>query len=82
VTLNISAGGVLLQNHQNVVVSVGEPILVSFDASDLAPAFALEAMIVRVVVPHTKAPLFGAMWTSSDAAATAGLGQLLWNLRS
>lgn len=81
VTLNISAGGVLLRNDRNVMLAIGERIRISFDAPELAPAFRIDATIVRVVAPTTKAPLLGAMWTSSDATATAALGQMLWNLR-
>jgi c-di-GMP-binding flagellar brake protein YcgR len=81
VTLNISAGGLLLRNDRNIKLAVGERIRVVFDAPELAPRFSIDATIVRVVAATSKAPLVGAMWTSSDAAASAGLGQILWNLR-
>lgn len=81
VTINISAGGLLLRNDRNLRLAVGERIRVTFDAPTLAPAFAIDATIVRVVAATAKPGLVGAMWTSSDATATAGLGQILWNLR-
>jgi c-di-GMP-binding flagellar brake protein YcgR len=81
VVINISAGGVLLRNDHNVQRVVGERIRITIDAPELAPAFSIDARIVRVVGPTSKAALLAAMWTSSDAAASASLGQILWNLR-
>lgn len=81
VTINISAGGVLLRNDRQIEFGVGERIRISFDAPDLAPAFTIEATIVRMVAATAKPGLVAAMWTSSDAAATRALGQILWNLR-
>lgn len=81
VVINISAGGVLLRNDRNVQRVVGERIRIILDAPELAPAFSIDATIVRVVAPTSRPALLAAMWTSSDAAATASLGQLLWNLR-
>ncbi|MFN0250952.1 MAG: PilZ domain-containing protein [Kofleriaceae bacterium] len=81
VTINISAGGVLLRNDRNIQIAVGERIRVAFDAPQLAAAFAIEATIVRFVAATGKPGLIAAMWTSSDTTATAALGQLLWNLR-
>ncbi|MGE0398780.1 MAG: PilZ domain-containing protein [Kofleriaceae bacterium] len=81
VTINISAGGLLLRNDRNIQLTIGERIRVAFDAPNLAPAFAIDATIVRVVAPTSKPGLIAAMWTSSDATAAAALGQILWNLR-
>ena len=81
VTLNISAGGILLRNDRNHAFEIGEEIRIAFEASDLAPAFAINASVVRVVAPTTKPALIAAMWSSSDAAASNGLSQILWNLR-
>ncbi|MDQ3335694.1 MAG: PilZ domain-containing protein [Myxococcota bacterium] len=81
VTINISAGGLLLRNDRNITFAVGAQIRVGFDVPDLAPAFAIDATVVRVIGPTAKPGLLAAMWTSSDPAATAALGQILWNLR-
>ena len=81
VTINISAGGLLLRNDRDVHLAVGDQIRVSFDAPELAPPFTISAKIVRVVQPTGKPGLLAAMWSSSDAAADAALGQILWNLR-
>lgn len=81
VVINISAGGLLLRNDRNVQIAIGERIRISIDAPELAPAFSIDARIVRVVGPTSKPALLAAMWTSSDAAASASLGQILWNLR-
>jgi len=81
VVINISAGGVLLRNDRNLQIAVGERISITIDAPELAPAFSIDARIVRVVGPTSKPALLAAMWTSSDAAASAALGQILWNLR-
>lgn len=81
VTVNISAGGVLLRNDRNIQIAIGERIRIGFDAPQLAPPFAINATIVRVVAATGRPGLLAAMWTSSDAAATAALGQVLWNLR-
>lgn len=81
VVINISAGGVLLRNDRNVQRTVGERIRITIDAPEVAPAFSIDARIVRVVGPTAKPALLAAMWTSSDAAASASLGQILWNLR-
>jgi hypothetical protein len=80
-TINISAGGLLLRNDRNVAFEVGEIISVHFDVPELAPAFALDATIVRVIAPTAKPPLLAAMWRSSDASATAALSQMLWALK-
>jgi c-di-GMP-binding flagellar brake protein YcgR len=81
VTVNISAGGVLLRNDRNIQIAIGERIRIGFDAPQLAPAFVIDAKIVRVVGATGKPGLLAAMWTSSDATATHALGQILWNLR-
>ena len=81
VTINISAGGILLRNDRNSAFSIGEQLRISFEASDLAPAFAIDATVVRVIGPTAKPALLAAMWTSADAAASSGLSQILWNLR-
>ncbi len=81
VVINISAGGILLLNDRNAQRVVGERIRVSIDAPELTPAFSIDARIVRVVGPTSKPGLLAAMWTSSDEAASASLGQILWNLR-
>ena len=80
-TINISAGGLLLRNDRNVKFEIGEQIRIGFDVPELAPAFAIDATVVRVVGPTAKPGLLAAMWTSSDPAATEGLAQILWNLR-
>ena len=80
-TINISAGGLLVRNERNVAFEIGEQIRIAFDAPELAPAFSIDATVVRVVGPTTKPALMAAMWTSSDPAATDGLAQVLWNLR-
>lgn len=81
VTINISAGGLLMRNDRNIAFSIGEQIRIGFDVPQLAPAFTIDATIVRVIAPTAKPGLLAAMWTSADAAASAGLSQILWNLR-
>ena len=81
VAINISAGGLLLRNDRDVAIDLGARVRIVIDVPELAPAFTIDATIVRVVAPTTKPGLIAAMWTSSDAVATAALGQLLWNLR-
>ena len=81
VTINISAGGLLLRNDRNIEFSIGEQIRVAFDVPSLAPAFAIDATVVRVIGPTAKPALLAAMWTSSDPAAADSLAQILWNLR-
>jgi hypothetical protein len=78
--LNISAGGVLLRNDRAIAFASGEQIRVEFDVPELAPAFAIDARVIRVIQPTAKAAALAAMWTSSDPAATAALGELLWSL--
>ncbi|MBA2540825.1 MAG: PilZ domain-containing protein [Deltaproteobacteria bacterium] len=78
--INISAGGVLLRNDRNVTLAVGEHIRVQFDAPELAAAFSIDAKVIRVISPSGKAEAVAAMWTSSDAAASTGLAQVLWSL--
>lgn len=78
--INISAGGVLFLNERNVAFSMGQQIRVTFNVPDLAPPFAIDAKIVRIVEPTNKPAALAAMWTSSDPAATAGLAQMLWTL--
>jgi hypothetical protein len=80
-TINISAGGLLLRNDGDFPYEVGEAIRVHFNAPDLATPFALDATIVRVIAATAKPALLAAMWTSSDAAATQSLSQLLWSLK-
>lgn len=80
-TINISAGGLLLRNDRNVPYEIGESIRVHFDVPDLARPFALDATIVRVIHATAKPALLAAMWTSSDAAASQSLAQLLWSLK-
>ena len=79
--LHLLAGGLLLRNDRNLRLLVGERIHIAFNAPDLAPAFAMDARIVRVIEPTSKPGLLAAMWTTTDATATAALGQILWNLR-
>lgn len=81
VVLNISAGGVLLRNDHDVAFEAGQAIRVHFDVPELAPAFTIDATIVRVVPASTKPAVLAAMWTSSDHAATDALGQMLWTLK-
>ena len=78
--LNISAGGVLLRNDTDVEVAVGEQLRVEFDAPELATRFLIEAKVIRVIAPSAKTAVIAAMWTSSDAASTAGLSEVLWSL--
>jgi len=79
--INISAGGVLLRNDRNVEFEIGQAISVYFDVPELTPAFAIDATIIRIVAATTKPGVLAAMWTSSDAAATASIGQMLWTLK-
>lgn len=79
--INISAGGVLLRNDWNLECAIGDEIRVRFDVPELTPAFAIDATIVRVVAATAKPAVLAAMWTSSDAAATASLAQMLWSLK-
>ena len=79
--INISAGGVLLRNDQNVEFTMGEEIRVHFDVPELTLAFALNATVIRVVAATNRPAALAAMWTSSDPNATAALGQLLWSLK-
>lgn len=81
VTINISAGGLLLRNDRNVAFKMGEKVRIILDSPQLAPAFAIEATVVRVVAATAKPGLLAFMWTSSDSGANAALGQMLWNLR-
>lgn len=78
--LNISAGGVLLRNDQNIEFTASELIRVRFDAPELAQAFTIDAKIIRVVAPTTKASALAAMWTSMDPVSSAGLADVLWGL--
>lgn len=78
--LNISAGGVLLRNDQNLTFEVGEAIRVRFNAPELTTEFSIEAKIIRVVAPAAKTSALAAMWTSMDPASTAGLSDVLWGL--
>lgn len=79
--INISAGGVLLRNDRNIEYAIGEIIRVHFDVPELTPPFAIDARIVRIVAATARPAALGAMWTSSDAAATASLAQMLWGLK-
>jgi hypothetical protein len=79
--INISAGGVLLRNDSNVPFTVGERIRIRFDVPDLAPAFAMDAKVVRVIEATSKPAALAALWSSSDAAANASLAQMLWSLK-
>ena len=58
-----------------------DAIRIGFDAPALAPAFEINATVVRVIGPTAKPGLLAAMWSSKDAAASDGLSQILWNLR-
>jgi hypothetical protein len=78
--LNVSAGGLLLRNDHDVELVLGEVIRVHFDVPQLSLAFAIDARVIRIVAPTAKPPALAAMWSSSDAAASAGLAQLLWSL--
>jgi hypothetical protein len=78
--INISAGGVLLRNDRNVELAVGEHLRVEFDVTELAPAFSIEAKVIRIVAPTARAALVAAMWTSRDSDAGAALAELLWSL--
>ena len=79
--INISAGGILMRNDRNVEFSVGERVHIAFDIAELALKFAIGATVVRVVAPTAKKAVVAAMWTSSDATASAALAQLLWSLQ-
>ena len=78
--INISAGGVLLRNDRNLELAMGEHIRVEFDVPELAPAFSIEAKVIRIVAATAKPALVAAMWMSRDAVAGAALAELLWNL--
>jgi len=80
-TINISAGGLLLLNDRAVPFEIGESIRVHFNAQELTSPFTLNATIVRVIAATSKPGVLAAMWTSSDAAATQALAQLLWSLK-
>lgn len=82
VAINISAGGVLLRNDDNVPFTIGESIRVHFDVPELTSKFTLNAKVIRVVAPTARPAALAVMWTSSDASATAALGQMLWSLKS
>jgi hypothetical protein len=79
--INISAGGLLLLNDLEIVCAIGEDIRVHVDVPELTPPFVLSATIVRVVAAVGKPGVIAAMWTSSDAAASASLAQMLWSLK-
>jgi hypothetical protein len=79
--INISAGGILLINEPNIECAVGEDIRVHLDVPDLAPAFTIDATVIRVIAATARPAALAAMWTSSDAAASASLGQMLWSLK-
>ena len=80
--INISAGGVLLVNERNVEFTMGEALRVTFDVPDLAPAFSLDAKVIRIIAPTARPAAMAAMWTSSDRAANEALSQMLWRLKS
>ena len=80
--INISAGGVLLVNDRNVEFTMGENLRIQFDVPELAPAFTLEATVIRIIAPTARPAAMAAMWTSSDATANAALSQMLWRLKS
>lgn len=79
--INISAGGCLLRNDRDVQFTIGERIRIRFDAPDLAPAFAMDAKVVRIIAATTKPAALAALWSSSDAEANASLAQMLWSLK-
>ncbi|HUS29318.1 MAG TPA: PilZ domain-containing protein [Kofleriaceae bacterium] len=81
VAINISAGGVLLRNDDNVEFSVGETVRIQFDVPELAAKFAIDATVIRTIAPTARPAAIAAMWTSSDAPATAALGEMLWRLK-
>ena len=53
---------------------------VEFDTPELAGKFSIEAKVIRVVAPSAKTAVVAAMWSSSEAAAAAGLSEVLWSL--
>lgn len=79
--INISAGGCLLRNDRDVQFTIGERIRIRFDVPDLAPAFAMDAKVVRIIAATTKPAALAALWSSSDADANASLAQMLWSLK-
>ena len=79
--INISAGGILLINENNFDYAMGEEIRVHIDVPEIAPAFSIDATIIRVIAATSRPAALAAMWTSSDRAATAGLAQMLWSLK-
>jgi hypothetical protein len=79
--INISAGGVLLRNDRDVAFTIGERIRIRFDVPDLAPPFAMDAKVVRVIAATTRPAALAALWSSSDATANASLAQMLWSLK-
>jgi hypothetical protein len=80
--INISAGGILLINDRNIDCTIGEDIRVHFDVAELAPPFSIDATVIRVIAATSKPGALAAMWTSSDATASAALAQMLWSLKS
>ena len=48
--------------------------------SSAVATFSIEAKIIRILTPAGKPTALAAMWTSSDATASAGLGEVLWSL--
>lgn len=79
--INVSAGGVLLRNDDNIEFEVGEEIHLHFDVPELRVSFTMTATIIRVIARTSKSGAVAAMWTSSDASAAASLSQLLWSLK-
>lgn len=80
--VNISAGGVLLRNDDNIEFDIGEEIGLNFDVPELRVKFSMTATIVRVIAKTSRPAALAAMWSSSDATAAASLSQLLWSLKS
>lgn len=80
--INISAGGVLLRNDDDIEFEIGEDIRLHFDVPELRVSFAMTATIIRVIAMTSKPAALAAMWTSSDTTAAASLSQLLWSLKT
>lgn len=80
--INISAGGVLLRNDDDIAFDIGEDIRLHFDVPELRVSFTMTATIIRVIARTSRPAALAVMWTSSDTTAAASLSQLLWSLKT
>lgn len=68
--VNISAGGLLMRNEEQVALAMGEDLTVFVSASNIS--FTMEAAVVRC-----DAQGIAVMWTTSEAEPVLKLAQLL-----